>query len=261
MESVDGIILVLSCQKHRETRLKQFRLNRDWYGRWKVIYVIGDFFLETDYKMEGNLMWLKCEDSYIHLLKKLVLALKFVYQLYDIKEGVLRSGDDLVYNDNILEMFLAVKNKHDFVGRSPSLLGLPASEINDTLLETTTFDPFMVKYYLSHPEDFENPHHNLKGVDISKYMKRPLIEVGPTGVLYYISNRSCKILIDHFDSIGQDVFHYDKKTDSYPYTIEDCAVSHILYTNYIGFVHMPHMFSEEPSKKSIGYHTNQYKYM
>ena len=109
-ESVDGIILVLSCQKHKETRLKQFRLSRDWYGKWKVIYVIGDLFLDTEYKMEGNLMWLKCEDSYIHLLKKLVLALKYVYELHDIKEGVLRSGDDLVYNDTILTQFLEEKN-------------------------------------------------------------------------------------------------------------------------------------------------------
>ena len=259
MESVDGIILVLSCQKHRETRLKQFSLTQDWYGRWKVIYVIGDLFLDADYKMEGNLMWLKCEDSYIHLLKKLVLALKVVYELHDIKEGVLRSGDDLVYNDNILEMFLAVKNKYDFVGRSPSMRGLPASEINEKLLKKTTFDTFMVKYYQSHPEDFDNPQHNLKGVDISKYTKRPHIQIGPAGVLYYISNRSCKILIDKFESIGRDIFHYDEETESYPYTIEDCAVSHILYTNYIGFVHIPHMFSEEPSLNSIGYHTNQYK--
>jgi hypothetical protein len=257
---VDGIILVLSCQKHRETRLKQFKLNRDWYGRWKVIYVIGDLFLDADYKMEGNLMWLKCEDSYIHLLKKLVLAIKYTYQLYDIKEGILRSGDDLVYNENILEQFLAVKNKHDFIGRSPAKRGLPASEINDTLLTTTTIDPFMVDYYKLHPEDFTNPQHNLMGVDISKYRKRPRIAIGPAGILFYISNRSCKLLVNHLENIHYDIFHYDEKTQSYPYTIEDCAVSYILYTNYIGFIHIPYMFSEEPSDMAIGYHTNAYKY-
>lgn len=259
MESVDGIILVLSCQKHRETRLSKFRLNRDWYGKWKVIYVIGDLFLDTDYKMEGNLMWLKCEDSYIHLLKKLVLAIKYIYEMYDIREGILRSGDDLVYNDNVLELFLASKNKHDLTGRSPALRGLPSSEINERLLKATTVDPFMVKYYLSHPEDFLNPQHNLKDVDISKYMKRPHISIGPSGVLYYISNRSCRILINQLEEIQYDIFAYDTITESYPYTIEDCAVSHILYKNYIGFVHIPYMFSESPSDIVIGYHTNMYK--
>ena len=209
--------------------------------------------------MEGNLMWLKCEDSYIHLLKKLVLALKYVYELHDIKEGVLRSGDDLVYNETILSQFLAVKHKHDFVGRSPTMRGLPASEINETLLKSTTRDPFMVNYYLTHPEDFDNPQHNLKGVDISKYMKRPRIAIGPAGILYYISNRACKILIDLMESISYDIFHFDEETQSYPYTIEDCAVSHIMYTNYIGFVHITHMFSEQPSNNAIGFHTNMYK--
>ena len=92
-EPVDGIILVLSCQKHRETRLKQFRLDRDWYGKWKVVYIIGDLFLDAEYKMDGNIMWLKCEDSYIHLLKKLVLALKYVYELYDITPFNISNAD------------------------------------------------------------------------------------------------------------------------------------------------------------------------
>lgn len=259
-ESVDGIILVLSCQKHMETRLKEFKLNNDWYGRWKVIYVIGDLFLDTDYKMDGNTMWLKCEDSYIHLLKKLILSIKYLYQIYDIKEGILRAGDDLVYNYNILENFLSTQNKQDFIGRNPWTMheGLPVSKINDELLKRTVSDPFMVNYYLSHPEDFNNPQHNLKGVDISKYMKRPEFG-GPAGVLYYISNRSCKILVDHFESINRDIFHYDEKTQSYPYTIEDCAVSHILYRNYIGFVNTEYMFSQNPSTTAIAYHTNKYK--
>ena len=258
-ESVDGIILVLSCQKHRETRLKQFRLSRDWYGKWKVIYVIGDLFLDAEYKMEGNMMWLKCEDSYIHLLKKLVLALKYVYELHDIKEGVLRSGDDLVYNDDILTQFLEVKNKNDFVGRSWAGCGLHATEITEALLKSTINDPFMVKYYASHPEDFDNPQHNLKGVDIAKYMKRPKISIGVSGVLYYISNRACKILIDQMESIDYDIFRFDEETQSYPYTIEDCAVSHIMYTNYIGLSHILHMYSEQPSNNAIGFHTNMYK--
>jgi hypothetical protein len=87
---VKGIILVLSCQKHVTTRLKQFKLPKDNYEDWKVIYVIGDLFLNTEYTLHENVLTIRCEDSYIHLLKKLVLALKYVYELYDIQEGVLR---------------------------------------------------------------------------------------------------------------------------------------------------------------------------
>ena len=49
---------------------------------------------------------MKCEDSYIHLLKKLVLSIKIIYSIFNIKEGILRSGDDIIYNELILESFL-----------------------------------------------------------------------------------------------------------------------------------------------------------
>ena len=259
-ELVDGIILIISCQKHRETRLKKFRLPDNQYGKWNVIYVIGDLFLDSECKMDGNIMWIKCEDSYIHLLKKLALAIKYVYELYDIKEGILRSGDDLIFNVNILESFLNMQNKPEFLGRSPRMRGLDAVDITENLLRETTNDSFMVNYYSQHMEDFNNPQHNLTGVNISKYKKRPKIPIGPSGVLYYISNRCCKILVDHMETIHYDIFHFDHKTQSYPYTIEDCAVSYIMYTNYISFTHVDDMFSEFPNNNTIGYHTNEYKY-
>jgi hypothetical protein len=258
MIEVDGIILVLSCQKHLHTRLKQFKLPKDTYGEWKVIYVIGDLFLDSDYKMNENMMTIKCEDSYIHLLKKLVLALKYVYELYDIKEGVLRAGDDLVYNEILLQLFLSMK-KIDFIGQSPTRRNLLDVDITDELLKTTQHDNFMLSYYLSHPEDFDNPQHNLKGVDISKYTKRPHIKIGPAGVLYYISNKCCKILIDHMENIKYNILHFDDFSQSYPYTIEDCGVSYILYFNKISFIHTNVMYSNYPSKKTIAYHTNMHK--
>jgi hypothetical protein len=255
---VDGIILVLSCQKHLYTRLKQFKLSKDIYGEWKVIYVIGDLFLNSEYKIDGNLMTIKCEDSYIHLLKKLVLALKYVYELYDIKEGILRSGDDLIYNEIMLQSFLE-SNKLDFVGKSPSQKGLLEKDITPDILKTTTYDNFMVNYYLLHPEDFNNPQHNLKGININKFMKRPKIEIGACGVLFYISNKCSKILIDHLESINYNIFHFDDYSQSYPYTIEDCAVSYILYLNKISFIHNDKMWSDFQTDNTIAYHTNMYK--
>ena len=118
-KEVEGIILILSCQKHLKTRIKKFKLNKTNYDGWEVIYVIGDFFLNKEYELrDNNFLYVKCEDSYIHLLKKLVLALKYVYQIYDIKEGVLRSGDDLYFNEPKLLKFVDTKNKDDFIGNN-----------------------------------------------------------------------------------------------------------------------------------------------
>jgi hypothetical protein len=288
MIAVKGIILILSCQKHLNTRVKNFKLSQDEYAGWKVVYVIGDLFLEGDYKLENNLMTIKCEDSYIHLLKKLVLSLKYLYEIYDIKEGVLRGGDDLMFNEELLQAFVmlpkviptvaSVSNSSDssnsgdsshgvpvdFLGKSPSGRSLLAHDITDADIKATINDTFMVDYYKSHPEDFDNPYHNLKGVDISKYTKRPHIPVGPCGIMFYLSNKSCKILIEHLESIGYDIFHYDEGTGSYPYTIEDCAVSFILYSNKISFIHTLSMYDEyynNPEKVGVlAIHTNLNKY-
>ena len=116
---VEGIILIISCQKHEKTRLKEFRLKNNEYSGWKVIYVLGDFFLECKYKLNENLMTVKCEDSYIHLFKKLVLSIKYIYEIYEIKQGVLRCGDDLVFNEDNLTKFLEIPIKLDLMGCSP----------------------------------------------------------------------------------------------------------------------------------------------
>jgi len=259
MIKVDGIILVLSCQKYLTTRLKEFKLPKDNYGEWKVIYVIGDLFLDSNYKINENLMTIKCEDSYLHLLKKLVLALKYLYELYDIKEGVLRCGDDLIFNENMLELFLQ-SNKFDFIGKSPSGRGLLEIEMTQEYLKRTRYDDFMVQYYLSHQEDFTNPQHNLNGIDINKYTKRPEVSIGPSGVLFYISNKCCKILIDHMENIKYNIYYFDEFSQAYPYTIEDVAVSYILNFNKISFIHTNIMHTENPSdNNAIACHTNMYK--
>jgi hypothetical protein len=68
MIEVDGIILILTCHKYQDTRLKKFKLPKDDYGNWKVIYVIGDLFLDSDYKLEGNLLTIKCD--HLHPIEK-----------------------------------------------------------------------------------------------------------------------------------------------------------------------------------------------
>jgi hypothetical protein len=252
--AVEGIILVLSCQKHMNTRLKEFRLPRNEYQGWKVIYVIGDFFLDEPYKLKGNLLIVKTEDSYIHLLKKLVLTIRYLYEIYHIKQGVLRSGDDLVYNEHVLNAFLGLPEKPDYYGYSCKHVSY-----NPRLLRDTINDNFMLQYYSTHPEDFENPQHNLRGVDIGKYTKRPHVPIMAGGVLYYISNKSCLALVDNMKRINWDIFHFDTTTRSYPYTIEDCGVAFILYSNGIGFKHTDNMYSDHMSNNVIAMHTNKYR--
>jgi hypothetical protein len=252
-EKVDGIILILSCQKHQYTRLKEFKLNNIYYNNWKVIYVIGDFFLNNNYEIrDTNYMWIKCEDSYIHLLKKLILSIKYLYEIFDIKEGILRCGDDLIFDENRLLDFIKNK-KYDYYGKAYGGKNYICNDIN--VLKNTIKDKFMLNYYNKHKEDFDNPQHNLKGIDISKYLIRPSMYF-PAGVIFYLSNKSCNILINHMESIKYNIFHFDEFTKSYPYIIEDCGVAYILYKNNIPFTNNPDFFD---TKYSICKHTNKYK--
>ena len=252
MIQLDGIILVLSCQKYKNNRLKEFHLSKDRYEGWQVIYVLGDLFLDEKYKLEGNILTIKCEDSYIHLLKKLILALKFCYEIFELKEGVLRCGDDLIIDENELTKFIKSK-KYDFYGQSDFKRNNYYPDKKQ--LKLLTVDNFMVRYYKNHQEDFNNPLHNLKNIDIGKYTTRPKVW-GPHGIIYYISNKACRCLINTMEEINYNIFHFDLFTYSYPYTIEDCAVTYILYKNDFTFTD-GQFFFDKPN--SIAKHTNKYR--
>ena len=256
-KNVDGIILVLSCQKHKNTRLKEFSLSKTSYNNWEVIYVIGDLFLKQNYLLEGNILYLKCEDSYLHLLKKLVIAIKCVKEIFNIKEGILRCGDDLIINENNLIKFIKSK-KFDYWGQSCFKKGYKCVDKNS--LKNLKNDPFMALYYNKHKEDFLNPQHgmmNLNVTSLSKYTYRPNI-YGAAGVIFYLSNKACDIIVRHMEEINFNILSYDKFTKSYPYTIEDCGIAFIMYYNDIEYTD-GQFFYDTPYDNTIAKHTNKYK--
>ena len=257
-KTVNVIILILSCQRYKTTRLKEFSLQKTCYNNWEVIYVIGDLFMEKNYTLDGNFLYVKCEDSYLHLLKKLVLSIKYLNEIFIINKGILRCGDDLIINENNLIKFLDDRTtKYDYYGQNPKGKNYICSGNTRNELKKIKKDNFMIDYYASHRDDFLNPQHNLKNVNISLYSMRPDI-YGAAGVIYYISNKACKTLILHMEKINYNILHYDSFTKSYPYTIEDCAVSFIMYFNGINFIHN-FLFYNSPFQDTIAKHTNRYK--
>ena len=252
MKEVKGIILIISCQKHKETRLKEFKLKKTNYIGWEVIYVIGDLFLNEKYILNDNMLYIKTEDSYIHLLKKVVLAYKYLYENFIIEEGILRAGDDLIWSETRLLTFLESKKYH-YYGQSPVQKNIYSTNLDE--LKNTRLSTFMYDYYRKHPEDFDNPYHNIRGIKLEKYVIIPDLN-GAAGVIMYLSNKACKIIIEHMERLNFDVFAYDSFTECYPYTIEDVATSFILYMNHINFVNNPNMYDTD---RAIVVHTNRYK--
>lgn len=208
--------------------------------------------MDSDYKFVDNFLYVKCEDSYLHLLKKVILSIKYIYQTHNIKEGILRCGDDLIFNEEKLLNFLQSK-KPDYYGKSLENKSFVCNDIN--ILKKIKRDKFMIKYYKTHKEDFNNPEHNLKNINVAQFQCHPVF-YGALGVIFFISNKSCNILVSHFDSINCNIFHFDTFTKSYPYIIEDCGISFILFMNKIPFTNDTDLFDTE---NSMAIHTNKYR--
>ena len=253
-EKIKGAIIIYSCHKHKETRLKEFGLKEQEYVGWKVFYMLGNPNIKNDHLVIGNTVLLKCEDSYIHVGKKVVMGLKYVLDTYEIEEGILRCGDDLVFVEKNLVNFLNASGKEDYMGFTPSKL--------TTLSAKQDF--FMPQYYLSHQEDLQNPLHKIP-YTIEEMMNFNIVPNcrAAGGVVVYLSKRSCEVLISHFESINWDVFKKDD-TYGYPYIIEDIAVGYVLFINNIKLTGYPLYIDSNKSGfidngVSVAIHTNKYK--
>jgi hypothetical protein len=255
--TIKGAILIYSCHRHLNTRLKEpnFGLKKKDYNGWKVFYILGNPNLINDYEINDNYITIKCEDSYIHVLKKVVFAIKIIYSLYNIEEGILRCGDDLVFNEQKLLKFLNTNDKNDYMGKV----------INNNLDKSITkkFDNFMPIYYYNHTDDLLNPLNGLTiGLDnLLKMNEIPNITY-TGGVIVYLSNNSCNKLIYTMNNINWDIFKYYTKF-GYPYIIEDVGVGFILNMYKISPVSC-NLYSDNENdinidNDCIGYHTNKYK--
>ena len=252
-EHIKGAILIYSCHKHKDTRLKEFKLPQDEYDGWRIFYILGNPQINKDFIL-GNTILLKCEDSYIHVAKKVVMGIKFVYEKYEVEEGVLRCGDDLVFNETSLIHFLRMDNKQDYMGVIANNSPIMVAEQNH----------FMPSYYLSHQEDLKNPLHGIPYSmnEIMQFNKVPKLKYAG-GVVVYLSNKSCRTLIAHFESIGWNIFASDD-TYGYPYIIEDIAVGYVLHMNNIFLNEYPLYINSladfnKYHQLPVALHTNKYK--
>jgi len=258
-EQVKGIILIVSCQKYLNTRVNDFKMSKLEYSGWKVVTIIGNKDLETETKYEEkeyiNLLTIKCEDTYLHLLKKLVLSMKCLQRLFDIKEGILRLGDDIEIIEDKMENFLLNVEKKDYMG----WCGYYCPN-NELVKKYQNY--FMANHYLTHLQE-------LKDISLSIDQIRQLIVVPTTtfnvGEIVYFSLKSCKCLVEEMEKMNWDVLYYHELY-GYINIIEDIGVGCLLFNNDIlPTMHLFNIGSEQvrfghiDATNVIGKHTNKYK--
>lgn len=253
-ETIKGAILIFSCHKHMNTRLKEFGLKKQEYAGWKVFTFIGDPRIAEPYQRNGNMFVLKCEDSYIHILKKVALGMKTILECYDVSEGMLRCGDDLVFDEKTLINFLNSPNKRDYMGRIvyPSKPGLKH------------IDNFMTHYFYTHPQDLLNP---LNGITLSiqemmQFNEIPLVPFAG-GVVVYFSKKACEIVINEMEKVQWNIYFYNK-VFGYPYVIEDVGIGFCMKKHSITPINVM-FYSDHEIDLNVNhptifaYHTNKYK--
>jgi hypothetical protein len=253
---LDGIVLVISCHKHMDTRLVEFGPQKDFYGRWKVVEVLGDPRLPEAYQwISPRKLLIKCEDSYVHVMKKVVLAMDILLDLFDVREGILRCGDDLVFYEDRLEAFLRGPKPGHYVGK------LARGPFWTPVLSVRR-DTFMTDYYARHPEDFWNPLHGLLGLDraFEDWDKIPDAGAYAGGVVVYLSKGACQALVEHLRAIDYNVLRKDPVRGFYPYIIEDVGTGYVLRGTF-SLVPVD-LYVDHPGDRSdtaLAYHTNKYK--
>ena len=254
LNEIPGIILIISCNKHKETRLAKYTLSKPEYNNWKVFIIIGNPFLNNTHEINDNIITIKCEDSYIHLIKKVAFSIKILSQLYKIKYGILRCGDDLKFNENILDNFTKSINQ----SYNPNYLGRYANP-NYNKQHLKKIDYFMPSYFYTHQSDLLDPLNGLQYMQLSTLLK--LNEVPNIlytgGVIIYLSIQSCNTIINEMEKVNWNIFNYEN-TFGYTYIIEDIGIAYALYKNNI-FPDNCELYSDVPSGNVIGFHTNEYK--
>jgi hypothetical protein len=260
-EKIKGAILIISCHKHKNSRLKKYNLPKTTYGGYKVFYILGNPHLSLQYEIrEGNMIKIKCEDSYVHILKKVGLSISLLMDLYEIDEGILRCVDDLVFDEKNLETFLESPKTEDYMGNMDGY-GNSIVKFENIVLRV---DNFMTNYFNKHPEDFSNPLNGIENdTEILKIINKVPNCRYVNGVVTWLSKKSCNLLLTEITNTTWNTYNYYPKY-GFPYVIEDVGIGFILAKHDIYpvnrkfYINLDSMNRIE-SVETIAVHTNEFK--
>lgn len=250
----------------------KYRLTGDSIENWKIIYVIADKTLKTDYSLryhegiESQLLIVKCRDDYIHLFKKIVLAQKIVHLFYNIKKGIIKCDDDILFVKNNLIDYISspltidysAKRYDDLDFKTPGPEHLKGISINQTTHQ----------YFMRNPSIFLTMKKELnKKIHTMSRMFIPFPRIpegyGGSGGIYFLSTKASKLIVAHFKNCNYDQFYRDSEfNNTYPFIAEDIGTAFILCKNKIQFTNNKNLYSHVTWRQNkdltsvLGFHTH-----
>ena len=239
--TVPGVILIMSCQPLFRRRFEKHNPGIRAIEGWPIVYCVADPRLDRPFILQkssshtvGDLLIVRSEDGYIHLLKKLSLACSALGEIYTIQNGILKLGDDIFINMRLVPPFLRDIPKKDFIGHN---YGSASFDPNGKPFVSPYVDDdtSMLAYYASRPAEVVHPDRGLGGRDISTMTRRHRVPACGVGTAIYLSNHATDVLRKELESINYDIFAMDEKTGAYDYIIEDVGLAFILFKHGLSF--------------------------
>jgi hypothetical protein len=109
----DYIMLIMNCKKY----IKKAKFQKiTWLPRippsLKYYHVIGNPELDINYKFDNdnNILWLKVEDDYNSLPKKVIRAYKAVFETFEFKYLFKTDDDQILVNDKFFSTIIGITN-------------------------------------------------------------------------------------------------------------------------------------------------------
>lgn len=266
MINVEGIILMICCYKYQELR-KKFKLKRNSYNNWKVIYLFGDPTINEEYILEDDKLIVKSEDTYLHLSNKIIKGMSYLTNFFYIKQGILKCDDDLIFNENKLLEFININNKEDYIGKNFLKQDIK-NPINLSNIKEGQYTQFIINYYNKSKhqkdKDYIEQYLSSNNLTIKNLNKIPNITKHiALGHIYYLSIKSVNIIISEYKNNNYNIFSQDEESKSYPYICEDIGVGFVLFKNNIPLTlkqdiwYNPHYQHFDKPGEYLCFHTNE----
>jgi hypothetical protein len=177
----DFLLLIMNCKKYANKAIFQ---KKTWLLHLppylKYYHVIGNEELETEYKFEEetNILWVKIQDDYNSLPKKVIAAYSAVKETFDDFKYIYKTDDDQI---------LVKPNFFDIITKL-ILTKIPKSHYGGFVVDVKT--PYLSKYNLIHSE---LPNNLI--VKKTKYC---------SGRFYFLSKEAVLDLITKKDKIDKE---------------------------------------------------------
>ena len=143
MKDQEFILLIMNCEKYREKAVKQ---KSGWLSNlpeYLIYYhVLGNPELENDFEFDDveRILWVKTEDDYNSLPKKVISAYNAVTKTYNYKYIFKTDDDQELTNIKFLDIVVGIINKQ------------PIGKIHYGGNIVDVKQPYLCEYHRIHPE-------------------------------------------------------------------------------------------------------------